>query len=404
MQVYLDNSATTKVYEEVAAPVYRALTEGYGNPSSIHAMGQDAERVVKRARQQVASAMNASPKNIIFTASGTESDNLVLHAAFRNTGRISGRKLIISEVEHAAVREQAAYLKSQGAEVILLPVSPAGGDAPGVIDLDALTDALDETVAMISVMHVNNETGVIQPIGEIRKRVPENDDILIHTDAVQSFGKLPVDVETGDCARIDMISISAHKIHGPKGVAALYAARPEKLSPLIRGGGQEGGLRSGTQNVPGIVGFGIAAEIGSADMTAHAKRVAALRQRLLDGIMSRIGDVSLNSPRESSVSGRPGFCSPYILNVSFLGTRGEVLVHDLERSGIYVSTGSACASLKKDKHGVGPVLAALGLTKEAANGTLRFSFSRYNTTAEIDYALEHLKAAVDRFRKVGTFR
>ncbi|MDR1954018.1 MAG: cysteine desulfurase [Clostridiales Family XIII bacterium] len=403
MQVYLDNSATTKVYEEVAAPVYRALTEGYGNPSSIHAMGQDAERVLKRARQQVASAMNARPENIIFTGSGTESDNLALHAVFRNTGRISGRKLIISEVEHAAVREQAAYLKSLGVEVVLLPVSPVGGDSPGIIDMGALAEALDETVAMISVTHVNNETGVIQPIGEIRKRVPKGD-ILIHTDAVQSFGKLPIDVEAGELGQIDMISISAHKIHGPKGVGALCAARPEKLSPLIRGGGQEGGLRSGTQNVPGIAGFGAAAEIISADITAHAKQAAILRQRLLDGIMGHISDVSLNSPREASDSGRPGCCSPYILNVSFLGTRGEVLVHDLERSGIYVSTGSACASLKKDKRGINPVLAAIGLTKEAAEGALRFSFSRYNTPAEIDYTLEHLKAAVERFRKVGTFR
>jgi cysteine desulfurase len=415
MRVYLDNSATTKANEEVAAAVCKCLTEDYGNPSSVHEIGQDAERVMKQGRLQIAIAAGAKPANVIFTGSGTEANNLALHTAFRNPARFAGRKLLLSAIEHAAVHEPAAYLESLGVEVVRIPVMKArreqgdvsGFASPGVIDVNFLKEAMDESVAMISVMHVNNETGVIQPIDEICKLKTSGAcgaDTLIHTDAVQSFCKLPINMETGEFSRVDMIAFSAHKIHGPKGIGALCVANPRKTAPLIRGGGQESGIRSGTQNVPGIAGFGAAARLMSPNMSARARHVAALRQRLLDGIIEHISDVMVLSPRKASESGHPGFCSPYILSVSFLGTRGEVLVHDLERNGIFVSTGAACATLKKSEHDMNPVLAALGLSKEEAEGALRFSFSGNNTEEEIDYTLEHLKAAVERFRKIGKFR
>ncbi|MDR1027944.1 MAG: cysteine desulfurase [Clostridiales Family XIII bacterium] len=411
MRVYLDNSATTPVPEQIASAVYRCLTENYGNPSSVHTIGQDAERVLKQARHRIASAMEARPDNIIFTGSGTEADNLALFSALKNPTGIPGRKIVISSVEHAAVSEPAAHWESLGARVIRVPVAKArGADAspsPGMIDMGFLGRSLDERTSIVSVMHVNNETGVIQPIGDICKLVVSagrGEDVLIHTDAIQSYCKLPIHVESEEFGRVDLISLSAHKIHGPKGVGALYAARPQRIAPLVRGGGQEYGARSGTQNVPGIVGFGMAANLESSDLLAHARRVASLRKRLLDGVLEHIGDVLLNSPREASPIGRPGFCSPYILSLTFLGTRGEVLVHDLEQRGVFVSTGAACSSLKKGGRAANPVLTALGLSTEEAEGTLRFSFNRYNTEEEIDFALEHLTAAIARFRRIGAFR
>ncbi|MDR2156551.1 MAG: cysteine desulfurase [Clostridiales Family XIII bacterium] len=416
MRVYLDNSATTRTSEEVAAAVCDSLTEYYGNPASVHEMGRDAERNLKQARHRVAFVLGTMPRNIIFTGSGTEADNLALHAVSGNPAAIPGKKILISAVEHPAIREPAARLEALGAEVVRIPVLKTGDGgaqggnenlSPGLIDMDFLGNALNDKTALVSVMHVNNETGVIQPIGEIcklRALGAGGERMLLHSDAAQSFCKLPINTETGDLSRVDMITLSAHKIHGPKGVGALYAAKPQKLVPLIRGGGQEFGARSGTQNMPGIVGFGMAAHMESADILLRAKQAAVLRQRLLDGIMGHIGDVTINSPMEASPTGRPGFCSPYILSVGFLGTRGEVLVHDLERQGIFVSTGAACSSLKKDGRGGNPVLAAFGFSREAIEGTLRFSFSRYNTAEEIDYVLECLKPTVERFRKVGGFR
>jgi cysteine desulfurase len=229
-------------------------------------------------------------------------------------------------------------------------------------------------------------------------------EILFHTDAVQSYAKLPVDIGADGFHHVDLLSFSAHKIHGPKGVGALYAARPEKLAPLILGGGQENGVRSGTENVPGVAGFGAAAMEAAHGLSSAADRAIALRSRLLRGIEDEISDIRVNSPREASGTGEAGLCSPYILNVSFLGTRGEVVLHDLERRGVFVSTGSACASIGKGARKISPTLAALGLTAKEAEGAIRFGLSRYSSEGEIDYALEHLKTAVARFRKLGSFR
>jgi cysteine desulfurase len=226
----------------------------------------------------------------------------------------------------------------------------------------------------------------------------------MHSDAVQSFGKLVIDVSNGDFRRIDFVSISAHKIHGPKGIGALFAAAPTKLHPQIFGGGQENGIRSGTENLPGITGFGVAARIASADIVGHAKQANACRRRLLEGILAEIPDVQVNSPKDASVTCKPGCCSPYILNVSFFGARGEVILHELEKSGIYVSTGSACASLGKFGAKESGTYAAIGLSPEAVEGALRFSLSHLNTIGEIEFVVDRLKKAVDRFRRVGSFR
>jgi cysteine desulfurase len=414
MIVYLDNASTTKPCEAAVAASLDALTVHYGNPSSAHTMGEDAGRIVKEARFAVARVIGARPEQIVFTGGGTESDALALHSVYKNPKRAPGSRLFISAVEHPAVREPAARLAELGVALSFIPV-----DGNGVADVAALEAALDEAFgraaieverALISVMHVNNELGVIQPVAEIARvkaRFAQRTgaEIVLHTDAVQSYGKLPIDLSSaegpGGFAGVDLLTCSAHKAYGPKGVGALYAAAPERLAPLIRGGGQERGLRSGTENTPGIAGFGAAAlECLAADRRDAAERAASLRARLLRGIKDSLPDVRVNSPEEASVEGEAGYCSPYLLNVSFPGTRGEVILHDLEQRGVFVSTGSACSNIARKKQN--PVLEAAGLTPKEAGAAIRFSLSRYNTEEEIDYALEQVKDAVTRFRRIGT--
>ncbi|MDR0519121.1 MAG: cysteine desulfurase [Clostridiales Family XIII bacterium] len=447
MLVYLDNASTTKPCEAAIAASLDALSACYGNPSSAHTLGQEAERLVKRSRADIAALLGAREGQLVFTGSGTESDNIAFHSVFKNPARISGRRLIISGIEHPAVARPAAYYAEQGAELAVMPVSTTG-----MVDTEAIEDALGTAAAaqrtsLISVMHVNSEIGTIQPIAEIahvKDRINKRYGaaIALHTDAVQSFGKLPIMAGQGaadagsaghgvpgaadagsrlysDFSGVDLISISAHKIHGPKGVGALYAKRPEKLGALIRGGGQEGGHRSGTENTAGIAGFaaaandirvsgddGLIASTESDTGQSAAHRVAGLRARLLQGIKDAIADVRINSPEKASADGEPGCCSPYILNVSFLGARGEVILHELEGQGVFVSTGSACSNLGK-KGGASKMdhtLAAIGLRLKEAEGALRFSLSRYSTEQEIDHALEHLTAAVKRIRSIGAYR
>jgi cysteine desulfurase len=410
MIAYLDNASTTKPSEAAVAASLDALTESYGNPSSAHTLGQAAERILKDARASVAAALGAQPGQIVFTGGGTEANNLAIHSAFRNPARTAGWRIVVSAVEHPSVAEPAALLARRGAALDVLPA-----DGTGLCDTAALAGMLDaaaeaQRTALVSVMHVNNELGTIEPIEEIAGIVAGANkrygaDIALHTDAIQSFGKLPADASAA-FRGVDLVSVSAHKIHGPKGVGALCAARPEKLEPLLRGGGQERGRRSGTENVPGIAGFGAAAA-GPGFLKDAAERAVALRARLMDGITGTIPDVRVNSPVDASCTGEAGLCSPYILNVSFLGTRGEVLLHDLERHGVYVSTGSACSNLGKSGKGgagISPVLEAIGLTRQEQEGAVRFSLSRFTTEEEIDYALEHLTAAVARYRKIGAYR
>ena len=408
MKIYLDNSASTRVSPEAAKAAYLAMTENYANPSALHVAGQEAERLTKQARHQLAFALGAKPSSIVFTSGGTESVNLALFSAFYS-GEPDKAALLVSAVEHPAVLSAAGALKDRGVRVAEVAVHGTDTEWPGMADVSELRAMLKDDVNLVSIMHVNNETGTINPIDELSRIVSlynaeKGANIRFHVDAVQSFGKLAIDVVNGDFKDIDYISVSSHKLHGPKGAGALYAAAPAKLHPMIFGGGQEGGVRSGTENVPAIAGFGAAARAASQDIVGHAKQANACRRRLLEGIREEIKDILVNSPEDATVTGKPGCCSPYILNISFLGTRGEVLLHELEKSGIFVSTGAACASLGKDGPKASDTLAAIGLKKEYAEGALRFSFSWINKPDEMDFVVSRLKEAVARYRRVGSYR
>ncbi len=386
MFVYLDNSATTKPYKEVVEETIKYMDTHFGNPSSLHRIGINAEKALKEARKSVAVSLGAKEEEILFTSGGTEADNTALFGAVQARKR-RGNKIITSQIEHPAVLESCRKLEESGFRVSYLPV-----DEKGVIDLEALESELDEQTILISVMHVNNEVGSIQPISEIidlKNKIGSKSgtEILFHTDAVQSYGKLPIQLNG-----IDLMSVSGHKIHGPKGVGALFIRKGLNVQPYLFGGGQERGMRSGTENVPAAAGFGVAAEFTRRNLTKRIESMKKVKTFLEDGIRSEISDVRFNSTENGS---------PSILNVSFLGVRGEVLLHTLEQSEIYVSTGSACSSRKK---GQSHVLKALGLSDREIEGAIRFSFSEFNSTAEMEYVLDRLKEAVNKYRKLGSFR
>lgn len=395
--IYLDNSATTRQYDEVTEMMTKYMQEDFGNPSSLHSLGVHGERGIKMARKQLAQSLNCSEIEIAFTSGGTESDNLALFGICQMRKR-RGTKVITSQIEHPAVLESCKKLESMGFQVEYLPV-----DSNGVVDLDKLEEAIDEKTILISIMAVNNETGTIEPLEEINRirRAAEKrfgTDILFHTDAVQAYGKQKTNFKD---LGVDVISISGHKIHGPKGIGAIYIRKGLKLEPHIFGGGQENGVRSGTENVPAIVGFGKAVEINRSTIQERIKSLWALRQHLLEGIQRDIEHVKLNGFASCIGLGGEELCNPAILNVSFLNVRGEVLLHTLEQDGIYVSTGSACASNKK---GQSHVLKAMGISDKEIEGAIRFSFSEFNTMEEMDFVLEKLKNAVCKFRKLGSFR
>ena len=377
MQIYLDNSATTRQFDEVTEAMVRMMKEDFGNPSSLHHAGLVAETAVKKARRQMADAFGCRPENIYFTSGGTESDNTAISGAARAKKR-QGKRIITTKIEHPAVLESFKRLEEEGFEAVYIDV-----DEDGVVKLDELEKAVTDDTIFISCMHVNNETGAVQPvekIAEIKKNA------LFHVDAVQSFGKLAVPLKG-----VDMIAVSGHKIHGPKGMGALYVADGVNIKPFIVGGGQESNMRSGTENVPGIVGIGLAAEMVTKDLEKRHDRMSSLRERLLDGLRD-IPDIMINT--------REGSC-PSVLNISFLGTRGEVILHTLERQGVYVSTGSACSS----HHGGGShVLKAMGLTDKQIEGAIRFSLCADNTMEEMDEAARVTREAVEGFRKLGSLR
>lgn len=390
--VYLDNSATTRQLDQVTDIMTEMMREDYGNPSSLHLLGVEAEKRVRGARKSLAASLGGAEEEIYFTSGGTEADNTVLFGVAEARKR-TGKKIITTVVEHPAVLEPARRLQSMG-----FTVEYIGVDGLCHMDMAQLAEAIDEETILISVMGVNNETGTILPIEEISRMKEQynrqhNTDILLHCDGVQAFGKIPVDLK-GGYRGVDLLSVSGHKIHGPKGIGALYVRKGMHLPPFVYGGGQEKHMRSGTENTPAIVGFGKAAEIGQKDFAERTGRMKAVRARLLEGILAEIPDVRINSPQD-------GTASPSVLNVSFLGTRGEVLLHTLEQEGIFVSTGSACSSNKK---GQSHVLTAMGLSGREIEGAVRFSFSGENTVDEMDYVVEKVKAAVLRFRRLGSFR
>lgn len=388
MFVYLDNSSTTKPYGEVVDVMTKVLREDFGNPSSLHWLGVTAEKYVKTARKTFAKSIGASEDEVYFTSCGTESDNTALLEGVLSR-KARGKKVITTKVEHPAVLEPAARLEAMGFEVEYI-----GVDDKCRLDIKQLKDAITEDTVMISVMAVNNETGTVMPLKEIadiknRFNKEHGCDILLHTDAVQAYGKIPINLNG-----IDMMSVSGHKIHGPKGIGGLYIRKGVSVPPYLIGGGQEKNMRSGTENTAGIAGFGQAIDISYENFSKRVTAMTEARNRLLEGIRAEIKDIVVNSPQDQ-------WAGPSVLSISFIGTRGEVLLHTLEQDGIFVSTGSACSSNKK---GQSHVLQSMGLSQKAIEGTVRFSFSEFNTIEEMDFVTEKVKQAVNKFRKLGSFR
>lgn len=378
-EVYLDNSATTRVRDGVAAVVLETMTRYYGNPSSLHQMGMEAEGLVKEAREILARSLGVKVDTIYFTSGGTEANNLALKGGARARCR-RARHIISTAIEHPSVLNACSQLEEEGFQLTLLPV-----DGTGILDPEVLKAHLTPETILVSTMYVNNEIGSIQPLAEIAALLREWDsDILWHVDAIQGFGKLPLKPrELG----IHLLSLSGHKFHGPKGIGALYVAENVRLKPLLAGGGQEKDLRPGTENVPGIVGLGRAAQMAGAEREEALARMESLKERLIEGILTQVPGTRLNGPREGG--------APHIVNVTFARVRGETLVQALGEVGIYVSTGSACSSRqRKANH----VLQALGIEEEDALGTLRFSLSPFNQGEEIDYVLGQLPGIVEELR------
>ncbi|MDD4582609.1 MAG: cysteine desulfurase family protein [Eubacteriales bacterium] len=387
MFVYLDNSSTTRQYNEVTKIMLSTMDENYGNPSSMHRMGLLAETAVKKARKSVATSLGVMEEEITFTSCGTEADNTAILGAAQARKR-KGNKIITSQVEHPAVLEVCKKCERMGFQVDYIKV-----DEKGLVDQKELEQRLDDSTILVSIMAVNNELGTVEPIWEIGRMTKEKGDILFHTDGIQAFGKIDLNIEN-----VDLLSLSGHKIHGPKGTGALYIKKGIHMEPYLLGGGQEKGFRSGTENTPGLAGFGLAADIISRTKENRIKKLEQVRHYLLNGIREEIRDIVINSPEfvyEPS-NGCGPVCSPAILNISFLGCRGQVLLHTLEQRDIYVSTGSACSSRKKGSH----VLVAAGLAPSKIESAIRFSFSEFNTIEEMDYVVFELKKAVTGMRKL----
>lgn len=375
MEAYLDNSATTRCSDRACQVMVDLLTKDYGNPSSLHMKGIEAERFVETAKKKIAKTLRVSEKEIIFTSGGTESNNLaIIGAAMAN--RRAGNHIITTSIEHASVENPMEFLKEQGFDITYLSV-----DENGIISLEELEEAVTEQTILVSMMQVNNEIGAIEPVAEAVELIKKkNPDTLIHVDAIQSYGKMYIYPKK---LGIDMLSVSGHKIHGPKGSGFLWVKEKTKLKPLILGGGQQKGMRSGTENVPAIAGLGEAAEEIYENLDEKRAHLYGLKQRFVDGIEKLEG---------THVNGKTGEDSaPHIVSVSFEGIRSEVLLHSLEDRGIYVSSGSACSSNNHaGKQKGSKTLRNIHLKENLLDSTLRFSFSVHTTEEEIDYALEVL--------------
>ncbi len=373
--IYLDNAATTVVAPEVREIIDKVMLEDFGNPSSLHNVGYDAEKYVKKTAQDIASILKVDEKEILFTSGGTESNNTALiGTAYAN--KRSGNRIITTSIEHPSVKAPLKFLEEQGFEVIYLPV-----DHDGLIKMDALKEAMNEDTILVSIMHVNNEIGSIQDIAAIGEFVKSiNPNVVFHVDAIQSFGKLDIKPKK---MNVDMMSVSGHKIHGPKGVGFLYIKKGCKVSPIIFGGGQQLGMRSGTENVPGIAGLGVAANLAYNDLEARAAHMTQLKDRLIDGLMT-IDGVSVNSKKGSEGA-------PHIVSASFTNVGSEVLLHSLEDKEIYISAGSACSS---NKPAISEVLKAIDIDRDLLKSTVRFSLCNDNTEEQIDQTIEALRSLV----------
>ena len=379
MEIYLDNSATTKPYPEVVDKMVVALTNQYGNPSAIYKKGIEVEREIKEIRRNIARSLGAKETEIYFTSGGTECNNTIIRSV-ANLNKKTKKHIISTCIEHPSVLNTLKDLEEQGFEVTYLPV-----DSQGKISIDDLKNAIKDDTFLVSTMHVNNEIGAIQPIEEIGKYLKTlKQKVYFHVDAVQSYAKIKFRPSKYN---IDFMSVSGHKLHGPKGIGFMYVKENNRIKPLLTGGGQEIGVRSGTENVPGIYGLGKAVEILNQDLQGTIDKIKSLRDLLKKEIVENIDNVKINSPED-------GVC--HVLNVSFRGVKGEVLLHYLEQKEIYVSTGSACSSKKKGSH----VLNAIGLSAEEIEGAIRFSLSDLNTEEEIREVVKALKESVSDLRMI----
>ena len=380
MEAYLDNSATTRCYKEVAEIVAKTMTEDFGNPSAMHLKGVEAENYVKEAAKAIAKTLKVQDKEIYFTSGGTESDNWALIGTALANHR-QGKHMITTPFEHSAVSAPLAWLQEQGFEITVIPV-----DEEGNLDLKKLEEAIREDTILVSTMFVNNEMGAVVPVEEIGRIVHEkNPRTLYHVDAIQAYGKYKIYPKK---MGIDLLAVSGHKIHGPKGVGFLYINEKAKVQPFILGGGQQKGMRSGTDNVPGIAGLGTAAKMIYQNLDENVEHMRELKLYFAKELAT-LEQVEINGPK-------PERGAPHILNVSFLGVRSEVLLHSLEDMGIYVSAGSACSSHKRAGSSS---LGALRLTPERKESAIRFSFCETTTKEEIDYTLEALRKLLPMLRR-----
>jgi cysteine desulfurase len=382
--IYLDHAATTPVREEVVKEMEPYFVKYFGNPSTYYKIGREAKKAMEKARQQVADLIGATTDEIIFTNGGTESDNTAIKGiAFKNKNKNKnkGNHIITSAIEHPAVDETCKFLEKQGFEVTYLPVY-----SEGIVRVEDVKAAIKDETILITIMHANNEIGTIQPIAEIGKIAKENN-ITFHTDAVQSVGKIPVDV---DELNVDLLSISSHKIYGPKGVGALYIRKGTRLEPFIHGGGQEKNLNSGTENVPGMVGLGKACEIAKNELEHNIKYLTELRNDLTEKVLNSVEESYVNGDLENRVPGT--------VNLRFTGIEGEGLVLLLDGEGICVATGSACSSKKLQ---ASPVLKAIGLEDVYSHGSLRLTFGSENTPEEVDMVVEAIVKSVEKLRAMS---
>lgn len=384
MEVYLDNSATTRVFPEVAAEMTQIMCQQYGNPSSLHLKGMEAEQILRRSKETLAKILKVNEKEILFTSGGTESDNLALRGVAQAKQR-QGRHLITTQVEHPAILQTMHFLEEQGFQVTYLPV-----DAYGRIHLEDLQRSMRMDTILVSIMHTNNEVGAQQPIAEAGALIKRmNPNTLFHVDAVQGFGKAKIYPKK---MNIDLMSVSGHKIHGPKGIGFLYVNEKVRLRPILFGGGQQNNLRSGTENIPGIAGMAMAAKRLYDNFDEDLRKLEDCKAFFIDGV-SQIEGTRVNALLPGLPHGEE--TAPHIVSVSFRGVRSEVLLHALEEKGIYVSAGSACSARKPQPSAT---LKAMGIPQDLLSSTIRFSFSVFTNREELEYTLSELREIVPILR------
>ncbi len=381
MNIYLDNCATTKVRDEVLTEIIDIFSNDYGNPSSLHRMGLNVEKKINIARKNVASLINASEKEILFTSGGTESNNLAINSHVAKLTK--NNNIITTVVEHPSIYNVYKQYEKKGYDVRYLNT-----DNSGFIDFNSLENLVDKNTGLISIIYVNNEIGTIQKLDEIIKYVKNiNNNIKIHVDAIQAFGKILIDVKK---LNIDTMSFSSHKVHGPKGVGGLYVNSKSTIEAFMYGGGQEKSLRPGTENTPGIIGFGKACELIKKDFKDEVNKLNSLKIAYSNKLKERIEDISINSMLDENGA-------PHILSVSFKDVKAEVLLHYLENYDIYVSTGAACSSKSKSEN---RTLKSIGLSDKFIDGTIRISFGYFNNIEDVDYTVDKIKECVEDIRKI----